>query len=145
MLDMAAVRFVRSEDGMSLSALAGTGELIALIDVAPGTADREAALAAFDAALDLARVPRPSLTDPSRIVRTRVALYNPYTCEVAVGALPSTVAFGDMAPLQLPPSGVLASRSADEPDVLVVGARRLPRRVPTPASVSRAYVAHHDR
>lgn len=141
MFDLAALRFVRSATGDSLSALAGTGELLAVIDVAPGTAEREAALAALDAALDRARVPRESVLLPGQRVRTRVALYNPYSAEVAVGSLPDTVAYGDGRPLELPATGALGVLDGE---VLTVGARALARREPTPASLSRAYLAHRD-
>lgn len=67
---------------------------------AGGLSRREAVFRALDAALDSARVP---------VGRSwaRLAFYNPLSAEVAVDAVPRTVAFCCSAPLELPLEGAL--------------------------------------
>jgi hypothetical protein len=60
----------------------------------------------MDEALSSARLSRSVDGEPTLV---RVALYNPFTHQVAVGPLPHTAVFSDGSRVDCPPSGLLAS------------------------------------
>jgi len=100
--DLSSLRFQVDNEARTLSALSATGELLATVDVPDSTSEREAIFLVLDSALDSAKVIR----DDGAFA---IAFANPYTNQVACGAIPDTVAYGDNEILELPPSGVPAS------------------------------------
>lgn len=146
-LDLASLRYQWNAARTAVAVLTAAGELLAVADTPPGTDEREAAFAATDAALARARVNRPG---PTGRVRYRVALYNPYSGEVSVGAVPDTRVFGDGDRLELPAAGAPALLSpGPEPVLGVAGAaagelRPLPLRQVSFAALTRVYQAHAD-
>lgn len=133
--DIATVRYRFSAARTSVTALAPTGELLAVVELAPGTSDREAAFAAADAALRAGRVLRGD-------VRARVALYDPYTAEVALDPVPATRTFTDRAPVSFGPEGTLAVL---DDRGLVIESRVLGPVTRSFAATSRALLAHQER
>jgi hypothetical protein len=133
--DISTVRYRFSSTRTSVTALAPTGELLSVVDLRPGTSEREAAFLAADAALRGGRVLRGE-------TRCRVALYNPHTAEVALDPVPTTRSFGDHAPLILDIAGTLATL---DDTGLHVDVRTLARLTPTLSATSRALLAHQDR
>ena len=138
--DLATVRYRFTAHRTSVSALAATGELLAVVELAPHHSEREAAFLAVDAALAGGRVQRHG-------ERYRVALYNPYTAEVCIRPVPDTLIFTDRTPLVLAPEGVTAELDANQRTIEVpAGGPGLPRVLasvtPTFASTSRAILAH---
>jgi hypothetical protein len=108
-IDQATLRFVVGADQVAVHSAAGEVlATIALPDGDPTDAawQRRCALEAADAVLGQARVVRET---PTGAQRCGVALYNPHTCEVALGALPGTRSFGDGEPLELDRFGSAAS------------------------------------
>jgi hypothetical protein len=134
-LDMSSLRFHR--DRGRIAVLAGSGEMLVSCADDESLDDREAALCGMDTLLATGKLRRHD-ADGSH-VEAVVALYNPYTMEVAVGAMPDTVVYGDGSPLELPGAGALAGSDGGE---LVLGARTLAVREPEWASVLRAQAAH---
>jgi len=131
--DLATLRYRFGAHRASVSALAPTGELLAVVDLAPHHSDREAAFLAADAALRTGRVVRSGH-------HVRVALYNPYTADVCVGPVPTTKVYCDRQPLVLAPEGLLAT--LDETGLCVSEDRTLGLFTPTLASTSRKLLAH---
>lgn len=141
--DLAALRYRWNEARTALSMFSPLREQLALVSPAPGTADREAATLACDQALDVCRLRRAATEadgSPTK-VRYKIALYNPYTAKVAIGAVPHNQSFGDFAPLAIPPGG-LPARLEDAGPVLLVGERALALSQPTVAELTRELAAH---
>ena len=117
---MASLKFRWNTDKSVLSVSSPQAELLAQVHCPEGTSEREAAFLALDAALASARIKR---TEPggSRALR-RLALYNPYTAQVAVGSVPRTETYGDGHTMDIPLEG-LPARIED--DFLWAGDRML--------------------
>lgn len=130
--DLSTLRYRFSAQRGRVAAVAPTGEILACVDIAPTTDPREAAFRAADAALDQARVVRGNET-------CRVALYNPYSAEVALNAVPATQVFTAQVPVSLDAAGTLMRLEAD---TLIGPSCRLQRVEPTVARTSRALAAH---
>ena len=108
-LDMATLRVVRGE-GSRVEVLARTGELLARLDteLEQGSEPGAVVLEAYDEVLSGATVLRRV---DGEIVRCRVALLNPFTNEVALGALPKTEVFRFSG--EIPAGGVVLEADAD--------------------------------
>lgn len=115
-LDMAGLRFAWDADRSTVTVASALGEVLAVVPAA-GASDPEAAAAALDAVLAGTRLTRlgwewlppgrtPTRSPGATRTRFRVALYNPFTCTVALDGLPDTVAFTGPAPLHLPAAGL---------------------------------------
>jgi hypothetical protein len=102
--DMSSLRFTRGEGG-SITMRAGSGEILSTVAQAPEQL-RSAALAAMDAASDTARVWRGAAI-------CKVALYNPYTCEISVGPSDRCEVYTCGTALQLEPAGLAGFHDAD--------------------------------
>lgn len=134
--DLATLRYQWVAHRTRLQAVTARGEFLAAVDVRAGVDEREAAFLACDAALGRGWVRRDGR-------RLRVGLYNPYSAEVAVGALPDTAVFADQAPVALPVDGAVAVLDdGAEPAIVLGDGRRLPRQARTYASYTRAVNAH---
>lgn len=139
--DLATLRYQWDATRATLSVLSSRNELLAVVDVAPTTNEREAAFQACDAALDRSRVSR---TTPAGRLRHRIALYNPYSAEVSFAAVPKTKVFSAATRLTIPANGLPATlvSSVDGPDVLIAGDDVLIHQQPSFAALTRAFAAH---
>lgn len=137
--DVASLRYQWDSGRTTATASNAAGEVLASVDCAPGTSDREAAFLAMDAALAGARLRR---TD-ARGVQSyrRVALYNPFTAQVALGSVPRTQVFSDGQALELEAGG---SEAVVADGALWVGSRVLPTFEPDPLAVGAALSAHRS-
>lgn len=142
-LDLASLRYQRNREHTSLTVYSALREVLAVLEVDPGLDERELAFLGCDAALERARLVR---VDPVRgRSRLRVALYNPYTAEVSLGAIPDTRAFTDESPLLVPEDGLVASLDGSGASSrLVVAGRELVPVEHTFTSLTRAYSAHRS-
>lgn len=138
-LDLATVRYSWGPERATLSALSGTGEVLATVDADPGADLRELALRALDTVLDRTRLLRVFPSDPTNRQRVRVALYNPHTAEVAVNALPATTTYSCGSPLDIPASGALG---AIGDGMLMVGTKCLSQRASSRPALTRSWQAH---
>lgn len=112
-LDMATLK-LHVGPGRNVEVRAATGEVLvrydseALVERALDENPGALVLEAFDEVLAGAFVLRRA---PERVQRCRVALLNPFTYEIALGALPKTEVFKLEAPLPL--SGMVLPVSSD--------------------------------
>jgi len=147
-LDMATIRFRWGPEKATCAAVTSRGEVLAVVETArddagnldvPGTAYR-----AFDEALGSGSVLRV-LDDGSAVpVRHEIALYNPFTGEVAIGAVPATITFADGRPVELDPAGVtaVALPAGAEAYLELSGGRTLLPRQLSLAGLTRVQEAH---
>jgi len=139
-LDLAALRYQWDADRRFLTAFSPAGEILSVVDGAD-LSDREAVFAACDLALAEAALMRPDADGV--LCDLPIALFNPYTSEVAVGAVPDTDVFSAPAPFLPEADEWRASRDRDEEgEFLEVAGQRFDRWEPTFASLTRALVAH---
>lgn len=124
-LDMSSLRFrwTTPERGC-VSVLSTREEVLAVIDADPSEPLATIAFRAMDDALARATVLRADPHHPAGPpLRLAVALYNPLTGEVSLGAVPATVAYTAGERLTVDAAGTLARTSVDDDGetVLVVG------------------------
>lgn len=146
-LDLSGLRYQWNATRSTLTVFSPRRDVLAVVATPAGLGDREAAFRACDAALATARLLRLRIdTGPAgeprpTQARHRLGLYNPYTAEVSVGAVPDTRVFSDDRPLALPHDGLCARLDDSDPDALVVDDRVLGLVEPTWASLTRTYAA----
>jgi hypothetical protein len=104
-LDMASLRFRKNAPGTACAVLTRRGELLTAIDISPRDSDRDVIFRGLDAALDRGQVIRTDSDATGGRTRYRLALYNPYTAEISVHAIPATVTFAAIEPVELPVDG----------------------------------------
>jgi len=97
--DLATLRFRADTEKRSLSVSSAAGDVLATVCIPEGTSEREAVFLALDAALDEGRLIREGGT-------LEIAFANPFTNQVAVGAVPDTVAYSDGEPVEIKAAGV---------------------------------------
>lgn len=132
--DLTSLRFQWSGDGDALAALTASGQLLGVVDVPVAASDADAVAGVLDDALSRGRV-----------AGARVAFYNPYTGQVAVGAGARSRVFGDFAPLEVPSGGATAELAAhDGQPRLWVGDRGLDELEPDRQTAADAVDAHLD-
>lgn len=146
-VDMSTMRFQWNPDHTACSALTARGELVAVIEVVDPDADPgEIAYALLDAALDRGQVLRPDPSDPGNPgarVSYRVALYNPFSAEISLGAVPNTVTFTDHEPVSLETDGLPAVAVAGrDPHLTLPNGRVLYPRELSFAGLTRLQIAH---
>lgn len=132
MFDLSALTFRRSSTGTVYLSFPGLQDALGCRP-REGASERETVFEILDTALGELDVPA---ADGSW---RRVALYNPLTAQVAVGAVPDTETFTDSEPLTLDLHGTYASLCGG---VLVIGGRELPPLVPNSELVKRSLAAH---
>ena len=130
-LDLAVLRFEWGPNRSSISAWTPGRKLIGLCALEAGVSDREAVFKVLDEALKTL-IEGPSGTG-------RLALYNPFTAQIAFGGVPSTVTFTDREPVALEIEGANA--------VVVNGCLEIDGRVldpltPSLEEVEFAFAAH---
>jgi len=137
--DIATVRYRFSANRDSVTALAPTGELLAVVELAPHHSEREAAFLAADAALRSARVLRDGL-------RCKVAFYNPYTADICLQPVPETRIFSDLQPLAFEPAGQRCSLEDDGLHLFLADSTRriVPEVRPSLATTSRRLATQHE-
>ena len=97
--NLSSLRFRADTDARSLSVSSAAGEVLATVKIPEGTSEREAVFLALDAALEEGRLIREGAT-------LEIAFANPFTNQVAVGAVPDTVAYSDGEALDIAAVGV---------------------------------------
>jgi hypothetical protein len=139
LMDLSSLRFSWGVRGSSLTVLSARREALGVIKVEKSVTLEEAATQGFDAALGRGRVERVS-AEAGR-GQFPICLYNPFTAEVALGALPKTRVFTDRSPLSIEPDGQLAR--LDESGLWVEG-RCLNEVVADLNSLSRSIATYED-
>lgn len=105
-LDMTTLRFRWNDpDRTAVAALSAREEVLAVVDADPQEPLSAIAFRAMDAALAGAHVLRTNAEDPVSPTRYRVGLYNPFSGEVAIGAVPATVPMSCGTRLVIDPAG----------------------------------------
>lgn len=138
-LDLSTIRYRWNADHTAVRMFSPTRELLADLVLPAGTSDREAAFLCCEHALDKSRLRR--FAQDGTAVRTRVALYNPLTGEVALGSTPDTIVYGG-AVLETPAHGVLGTVSGEE--LVLEDATRLSRVESTFTSLTRRLATLRD-
>lgn len=134
MYDLASLRFRSDRAEGRLSVLSAAGELLATVEVANGTSDREAAFRVLDAALAHGRLVRPEGT-------VSLAFLNPYSNQVAVDAVPETVTYQSPDPIRISEHGAAAVL---RDGLLEIDGRALVPVTPDMTTVMEALTAHRD-
>lgn len=138
-LDLSTLRYRWNAAKTALAATTALGEVVSVVDTAPGLDAREAAFLACDAALARGRLLRAAPEDPARTRTYRLALYNPYSAETSVGAVPDTQVFCDRRPLALELGGSVAHLADGR---LLVGGRILSPVEESLEALAASYQAH---
>jgi hypothetical protein len=136
--DLASLRFSRTSDRGTARVRTAAGELLASTRGGAALTDRQVAAALCDQALAGARVIR-SVDGCDEAVP--VGFYNPFSAEVAIGALPATAAYSDGRAVPLAVDGTVAALDGDR---LHLAGRLLDRLELDADVVSRALAAHPD-
>jgi hypothetical protein len=131
--DLAVLRFEWGPKRSSISAWTPGRKLIGLCVLEPGVSDREAVFKVLDEALQtLVEGPNGA---------GKLALYNPFTAQIAYGAIPSTVTFTDREPIALDAEGTAAVIVDGE---LEIDGRFLEALTPSLEEVEFAFAAHRS-
>jgi hypothetical protein len=118
--DMASLDFQWGPGQRSLRLVTSRGNALSWLDLETGVDPRDAAFLACDDALERGRVAMPeaidafSSGDATRRLRCRVGLYNPYTAQVSIGAVPRTKIFDGAGALEVPVQGLFGELTDDE-------------------------------
>lgn len=141
LIDMATVRYRWSADRRSCALLLATGELVAAVDVEDEREDpRVTAFRALDAALDHGRASR--LDGAGRSCSMPVVLYNPFSAEVSVAAVPHTTTVTDGGPLAVAAEGCVVEVYGGRDRRVVIDGRTLRPRELTLTEMTRTRLAH---
>jgi hypothetical protein len=131
--DLATLRFRRSSRKTSMSVVAASGEVLAVVDTLAIDSNEDAAYAACEHALSAGRVRRDGRY-------RKVGLYNPYSGEISYKAAPDSVVFGCEKPISIETLGscgeVFGENGVEE---LHIGETNLPRREVGVVQASRAW------
>ena len=130
--DMSSLVFGVSPEGSTLSVRTADRVLLGSIELPPGVSRAEWCFRLLDDVLA-----RCVLTERQN---ARVALYNPYSAEVAVGAVPHTTVFSASTPLPLDAAGTDAD--LDGGVLTLAGGEQLSIIEPSLEMVTRAFRAH---
>jgi hypothetical protein len=138
LLDLAGIRFSWSKGSSCLSIYSSRLEVLGVVQLDPELSTEEMALRGLDEVLANGRVERVQFD--GRVVFP-IALYNPFTSQVAVGAIPLTRTYSDRAVIDMDDDGCRAKLVEEE---LYVDERCLPLVPVGPGAVSRAKLAHEE-
>lgn len=106
-LDMATLRFLRA--GTALRVATRSGLVLGAVHPRRNEARADMAFRAMDAALNGGRVLEVSPEDPRARVHREIALYNPFSADIAYGPVPQTLTFNNGGPLPIDPDGTPAT------------------------------------
>lgn len=104
--DLSSLTFRWNATHTAFSAFTRAGELLARIECPATISVEEAIFEVCDAALAQSRLKR--LDDSGSRGLLKLALYNPYTGQISLGATPRTLVFGDSQALAIPATGLQA-------------------------------------
>lgn len=146
-LDMSALRLTLDRARAAVTVANGI-EVVAVIPLDELTGDggigteedqrREMVFQALDRTLATGRLSRVGTA--GLVERLPVALYNPYTAEVASGPVPTTRAFSAGVPLAIPSDGLICRLAADS--LVWADGTRLHEQDRTFAQMTRVFAAH---
>lgn len=133
--DLAMLRFEWAGARTGVTVWTPARRLLAAWEAPEGEqiSEREAVFQALDRVLEL-----PLLIDGTE---HQVALYNPYTSQIALSPVPDTLTFTDGDPLELAAEGSIAALTQD---AMTIDGRRLARLDVDFASVSAVLSAHRS-
>jgi hypothetical protein len=113
--DMASLDFQWGAGQRTVRLVTGHGNALSWLDLEAGLDLRDVAFLACDDALERARVAMPTgSAGESRRLRCRVGLYNPYTAQISIGAVPRTKVFDGAGALAIAAQGLLGELNDDE-------------------------------
>lgn len=114
LLDMASITLTHDPETGIAQALTSEGHLLAAIrtDNAPTPADQACQL--LDAILEKGTILAINPNDPQQRIAHKIALYNPFTQDIAVNALPLTERLTANQNIPLPKSGIPIELSQTE-------------------------------
>lgn len=104
---MATLRFQRS--GTALRVATRSGLVLGTVHPRRNEARGDMAFRAMDAALSGGRVLEIDPGDPRARVHREIALYNPFSADIAYGPVPQTLTFNNGEPLPIDPDGTPAT------------------------------------
>lgn len=139
LFDMGTIRFCWDRHRGALTVYSPRREVLGVLALPETTTLEEVAFCGYDAALAKGRIERVAVG--AGRVRAQVALYNPYTAEVAVGGEGRTRTFADHRLVSLEADGSLVD--LDE-NGLWVGGRCLPECHRDARALSRAVTAYEE-
>jgi hypothetical protein len=137
--DLATLRFRRSARGTSMSVVAASGEVLAVIDTLAVDENEDAAYAACEHALATCNVERGGEW-------CKIALYNPYSGEISYQAAPDSRVFSGRVPVALESGGSVALIEEGAKGLeLVINGQRLFEISVSLVGASRAWAANEER
>jgi hypothetical protein len=137
--DLATLRFRRSARGTSMSVVAASGEVLAVVDTLAIDRNEDAAYAACEHALAAGNVEREGTLH-------KIALYNPYSAEISYKAAPDSEIFGDGEAHPIAVDGSVANIEDEEGRTcIILAGKRIKQREITLAGATRAWSANEER
>lgn len=137
-LDMTTLRFAAGGPGSALRVTTRSGVHLATTHPRRKELRSDLAFRALDAALATGYALVVDPHDPRARTRLRVALYNPYSGDIAFGGDGATLTFASGEPLALDADGTRARVVVDtDGATLVIAGREVPALYRTPAELSR--------
>jgi len=137
--DLSTLRFRRSARKTSMSIVAASGEVLAVVDTLAIESNEDAAYGACEHALAAGRIRREGGYH-------RVALYNPYSGEISYQAAPDSIVFGAERPIAVEALGSVGEvRGETGEEELHLGGYVLGRREVSVAGATRAWESTGDR
>lgn len=139
---MTTIQFHLDRRNGTIRALTTDGTALSAVHPRKNELRPDLAFRALDEALRTASLFEPNPAHPRERVRLRLALYNPFSADVAYQAVPDTLTFSTGAPLDLDPTGTpgVVDLSDDIPTLHING-RVLPAVVRTPQDITQAVLA----
>lgn len=137
--DLSTLRFRRSARKTSMSVIAASGEVLAVVDTLAVDSNEDAAYAACEHALATARVRREGTW-------CRIGLYNPYSGETSYRPAPDSIVFGAQQPVAIETLGSRGKVEGGEgSERLHLNGLLLERQEPSVAAASRAWDSTGER
>jgi len=137
--DLATLRFRRSARGTSMSVVAASGEVLAVVDTLAIDRNEDAAYAACEHALATGNVARDGELH-------KIALYNPYSAEISYKAAPDSQIFGDGEAHPIDIEGSVAHiEDVEDGACIILDGKRIKQREITLTGASRAWSANEER
>lgn len=108
LLDMATINFTFQPAKNVAQAHTADGHLLSAIHTSPELTEADHICQLLDNILETGAVLDIDPTDPTQRIARKVALYNPFTHDIAVNALPLTERLALPGPIPLPKEGLAA-------------------------------------